>query len=145
MRSIARHTVAFGRVFTLVFLLASSGFTTIVHIGAMEASACCDPSGASDHNACPNKQLPLPVAGMSVHNRDGCHRNRDPVVGAFGVVQALVEKDSKAQNVDILTLLTSAFVPPAPGNTSSRFNYSYSVSVSLPSVEKCILNATLVI
>ena len=109
----------------------------------MEACECIDTSGASDHNACPNEQVPLPVAGMSIHKVDDCHINT--VVGGYTVVQALVEKDSKAQNAEVFSLLTSAFVSPAPSNTSSWFNYSYFESVSPPSVEKYVLNATLLI
>ena len=90
MRSIARDTIAFGRVFTLVFLLASSGFTTILHICTMEASECCDTSSVSDHDACPNKPA-LPVTGPSIQNVDDCHINA--VVGGLAVDQALVEKD----------------------------------------------------
>jgi hypothetical protein len=143
MRSIAGHTIAFGRVFTLVFLLASSGFTAILHICAMEASECSDTCGASDHDACPNTQLPLPVAGISIHNVDDCHTNA--VVDGFAVVQALVEKDSSAQKVEVFYLLTSTFVSPTPSNTSSWFNYSYLERVSPPSVEKYVLNSTLLI
>ncbi len=142
MRSIARHTIAFGRIFTLVFLLASSGFTTIVHICAMEASECCDTSGTSDHNACPNEQALAPVAGMSIQNVDDCHNE---VVGGSAVVQALVEKDAPEQNVEVLSVVISTFVAPASNNTSSWFKYSYSESVSPPSVEKYVLNETFLI
>lgn len=126
-----------------MFLVATSGFTAILHICAMEASEYCDTSGASDHDACTNEQLPLPVADTSIHNVDYCHINA--VVGGFAIVQALVEKDSKTKNVEVLSLHTSTFVSPAPGYTPSCFNYSYSESVSPPSVEKYVLNATFLI
>ena len=109
----------------------------------MEACECCDISGARDDDACPNKQVPSPVAGMSIHNVDDCHINA--VDGGFTVVQALVEKDIEAQNVELFSLLTSTFVSPAPSNTSSWFTYSYLESVSPPSVEKCVLNETFLI
>jgi flavoprotein len=121
--SIARHTIAFGRVFTFAFLFVSSGFTIISHICSTETCECCDTSGACDEDACANKQLPLPVACMSIHNVDDCHINA--VDGGFAVVQALVEKDIETQNVEVLSFLTSTFVLPAPSNTSSLFNYSY--------------------
>jgi hypothetical protein len=143
MISIARHTITFGRVFTLVFLFASSGYTVILHICAMGACECSDTPDASDDDACTNKQLPLPVAGMSIHNVDNCHKNA--VVDGSDIVQALVEKDSKTQYVKVLSLLTSTFVSPALSNTSSWFTYSYLERVSPPSVEKYVLNATLLI
>jgi len=49
------------------------------------------------------------------------------------------------QNVEVLPLLTSPFVSPASGNTSSWFSYSFLESVSPPSVEKFVLNETFLI
>lgn len=145
MRSIARNTIAFGRVFTFAFLFASSGFTTILHFCAMEACECecCDTSDARDHDACSNKQVPASVANVSIHNIDNCNINA--VVGGLAVFQALVEKGFNAQNVKVLSLLTFKFISPAPSNTSSWFTYSYIESVSPPSVEKYILNETFLI
>lgn len=143
MRFIARHTIAFGRVLTLVFLFVSSSFITVLHFCAKKASECCDTSGVSDHNAGTNKQLPLLVAGLSVHNVIDCYRNA--VVSYFSVFRALVEIDSEKQNVEVRSLLTSTFDSSEPSNTLSWSNYSYSDSVSLPSVEKYVLNATLLI
>ncbi len=79
---------------------------------------------------------------MSIQNVDDCH---NAVVGGVAVDQALVERDSKVQNVEVLSLLSPTFVSPAPSNTSSWFNYSYSESVSPPSVEKYVLNVTFLI
>jgi hypothetical protein len=143
MRSIARHTIGFRRVFTLVFLLASSSFATILNICAMETCECCDTSGTRDDDAYPNKQVPAPIAGMSIHDVNDCHINA--VDGDFAVVQALVEKDIEAQNVEVLSLLTSTFVSSASSNTSSWFTYSYLESVSPSSVEKYVLNETFLI
>jgi hypothetical protein len=143
MNSVARHTIAFGRVFTLIFLLVSSGFTTVLHICAKKASECRETSGASNQDAYPNKQLSPRVTGMSVHNVDHCDRNA--VVGGFYVFRTLLEKDSKAQIVEVRSLLPLTFDSPTPSTILSWFNYSYSESVSPPSVEKYVLNATLLI
>ena len=125
MKFIVRHSIAFGRVITLVFLLASARFTTILHI-------------------CLKKSVKaLPVAGMSIYNVDGCHST--VVFSNLRVVMAFVEKDSKVQNVEVLPLLSSPFVSPALGNTSSLFSYSFFESVSPPSVEKYVLNETFLI
>jgi hypothetical protein len=125
MKSIVRHSIAFGRVLTLVFLLASSRFTTILFMCVREADKA------------------LPEAGMSIYNVDGCHST--VVFSGLRIVMAFVEKDSKVQNVEVLPLLTSPFVSPAPGNTSSWFSYSFFESVSPPSVEKYVLNETFLI
>jgi len=85
----------------------------------------------------------LPEAGMSIYNVDGCHST--VVFSGLRIVMAFVEKDSKVQNVEVLPLLTSPFVSPAPGNTSSWFSYSFFESVSPPSVEKYVLNETFLI
>ena len=125
MKSIARHSIAFGRVLTLVFLLASSRFTTILFMCVREAEKA------------------LPVAGMSIYNVDGCHST--VVFSGLRVVMALVEKDSKEQNVEVYSLPISPFVSLPLGNASSCFNYFYSESVSPLSVEKYVLNETFLI
>ena len=143
MRFIARHTIVFGRAFTLVFLLACSGFATILHIYAGEEAKRCDTSRASDQAASPNRQLPLPVARMFVHSVGDC--NKKTIVRGIAVFQAMEEKDSKAQNVKALSLLTSAFVLPALTNVSNCSKCPCSYSIFPSSVEKIILNATLLI
>jgi hypothetical protein len=80
---------------------------------------------------------------MSIHNIDDC--DMYVVVGGFTIVQALVENDRNAQNVEVPSLLAPTFVSPQPSNTSSWITCSYSESVSPPSVEKYVLNATLLI
>jgi hypothetical protein len=125
MKSIARQSIPFGRVLTLVFLLASARFTSILHICMKK----------------PDKALP--VAGMSIYKGDACHSTI--VFSGLRVVMAFVEKDSKVQNVEVLPLLTSPFVSPAPGNTSTWFSYFFFESVSPPSVDKYVLNATFLI
>ena len=143
MKSIARYTIAFTRVFTLVLVLASSGFTTILHFCAMEAFECCDTSGSSIYKTCHNRQVSAPVAGMSIQNVNDC---RNAVVGGLAVVEAMVEKNSRVQNLEIHSVLTFTVVSPAPSNTSSCcFRYSYNESVSPPSVEKYVLNESLLI
>jgi hypothetical protein len=143
MRSIARHTIAFGRAFTLVFLLACSGFATILHIYASEESKRCDASSASDQAACPNRQLPLPVARMFVHNVGDCQKKT--IVVSIAVFQALEEKDSKAKNAKALSLLSFTSILPPPCNILYCSNCYCTKSISPSSVEKFILNATLLI
>jgi hypothetical protein len=126
-----------------VFLVASSSFTTILKICAMETCECCDTSGARDDDGCPNKQVPAPVARMSIHDVNDCHRN--VVVGDFAAVQLLVEKDIEVQNVQVLSFPACTFVSPATGYTSSWFNCSHSERVPPPSVEKYVLNETFLI
>ncbi len=143
MRYIAGNTLIFTRAFTLIFLLVVSGLIGVFHICAERALECRDPSSATSQNACPNKQPLLHMAGMSVHNMEICKRNT--VVGGFHVFRALLEKDCKAQIVEVRSLPIFTFDSPEPINSISWFNYSYSESVSLPSVEKYVLNATLLI
>jgi hypothetical protein len=125
MKSIERHSIAFGRVLTLVFFLVSARFTSILYMCVRKADKA------------------LPVAGMSIYNVDGCHSTI--VFSGLRVVMALVEKNSKVQNVEVRSLSISPFVSPPLGNTSSGFNYTYSESVSPLSVEKYVLNETFLI
>jgi hypothetical protein len=85
----------------------------------------------------------LPVTGMSIYKGDACHST--VVFSGLRVVMAFVEKDSKVQNVQILSLPILPFVSPPLGNISSCFNYTYSESVSPLSVEKYVLNETFLI
>ncbi|MBI5473565.1 MAG: hypothetical protein HY961_14595 [Ignavibacteriae bacterium] len=126
-----------------LFLLASSGFTMIVHICTMEAAECCDTSGASDHHGCPNEPQSEPITGVSFKNLDDCHINA--IVGGLAAIQTLLEKNDKTQNVAVLAVLASSFVSPEPVNTTSWFSYSFTESVSPPSVEKYVLNETFLI
>ncbi len=80
---------------------------------------------------------------MFVHNVGDCQKKT--IVVGIAVYQALEEKDSRAQNVKVLSLLTSTFVLPAPGNISYCSTYSCPNSISPSSVEKFILNATLLL
>lgn len=109
----------------------------------MQATECCDTSGASDHDACPGEPLAQPTPGVSIKNLDECHVNS--VVGGLVAIQALLEKNGKAQNVAILAVLPSTFVSLAPDANTSSFNYSYSERVSPRSVEKYVLNETFLI
>ena len=108
-----------------MFLIVSAHFTPILHLCVREANKA------------------LPEAGMSIYSVDSCHSR--VIVGGLKVVLALVEGSSKVEKVEVLSLLTSTFVSPAPDNTSSCFNYSYSERVSPVSVEKYVLNETFLI
>lgn len=143
MKLLTKNIVFMGRVVATLFFMASSGFTTILHICTMEASECCNTSGASDYHGCPNPQRSSPVSGVVVQNANDCHINA--VAGGLVAIQALLEKDSKAQNVNTLTLLISTFVSLAPSTNTSSFTYSYAESVSPSSVEKYVLNETFLI
>ncbi len=143
MKLFTKNIVFMGRVVAFLFFVASSGFTTLLHICTMEASECCDTSGASDHAACPNPEKSSPVAGTAIKNADDCHINA--VAGGLSAIQALLEKDGKTQKVVVLSVLASTFVSLAPINNTSSFTYSYSEGVSPPSVEKYVLNETFLI
>lgn len=143
MKLFNKHILFVGRVVAILFFIASSGFTTILHICTMEASECCDPSGASDHHACPDEESSSPVAGASITGVNDCHINA--VVGGLSAIQALLEKDSKVQNISVLALLVPTFVSFASSINTSSFTYSYSETVSPPSVEKYVLNETFLI
>jgi hypothetical protein len=137
MRSIARHTITFGRALTIVFFLASSSFAGILHICVIDAS------DASNHNACPSKQQPMIVAAICIQNIHVCHKHAVP--GGFNLFQAVEKKDIKSQNVKAVAFLSSAFDPPSAGHTAAWFNRSYYECAFPRSVELYMLNATLLI
>jgi hypothetical protein len=132
-----------GRIIALLLFIASSGFTTIVHACAMEATQCCDTSRARDHKACENP-FPL-VAGPSVQREFDCHTNT--VAGGLAGVQGLIEKDGKPLNnrLEVLSAVVSQYISFASSGTASWLSTSYCTSVSPPSVEKYVLNASFLI
>lgn len=144
MKPFTKNIVSIGRIVAFLFFVTSSGFTTMLHICSMQASECCDPSGASDHHACPNEEeKPAPVAGESIQGVDDCHVNT--VVGGLSAIQALLEKDSKVQNDSNHAPLVSTFVSLVPSTSTSVVSYSSTENVTPPSVEKYVLNETFLI
>jgi hypothetical protein len=143
MRSITNHTMAFGRAFTLVFFLASSGFGAVVHICVIDASECYDTSDSSHHDACPIKQRPLDVAAICIHHIHGCHKSA--IVAGSNLFQSLEERDTKPQKVKVLAQLSSASVSPSSEHAGTRSTRCLSESASPRSVELYQLNATLLI
>jgi hypothetical protein len=143
MRSITSHTMAFGRAFTLVFFLASSGFGAVLHICLINASECYDASDSSNHDSCPMKQRPVDVAAVCIHHIHGCHKSA--IVAGSNLFQSLKERDTKAQKVKVLAQPYSASVLPSPAHAGTRSNRCLSESASPRSVELYKLNATLLI
>jgi len=141
MRSLARHTLAFGRVFALVFLLASVGNANGLRIRGAEPPERCYTFGVSDPGADGDGQLPLSRAVISLHN-GSLHIAVGRLVPLF---QTLVEKNGTHQFIEVHPLFTSTSVSPALRYIGCWFNLSYRKSLSPSSVKKHILNATFLI
>jgi hypothetical protein len=135
--------MAFGRAFTLVFFLASSGFGAFLHICVFNAAECYDTSDSSNHDACPMKHRLLDVAANCIHHIHGCHKSA--IAAGSNLFQSLEERDTKAQKTKVLAQLFSASVSPSPEHAVTRANRCLSEIASPRSVELYQLNATLLI
>jgi hypothetical protein len=144
MRSIAGHTIAFGRVFTLVFILASASTGCVLHRSANETLKSPDIFCVSDRDVGRNKQLSEPAPGVFVLDVDNCH-DRSVVGGFVPLFQAFIEKSAKVENVEAQHLFISAVLSPAQSNTSLSLTRSYSKSIHPRSVEIYLFNAILLI
>jgi hypothetical protein len=143
MQIINRNIILVGRIVAFLFFLASSGFTSVLHICAMEASGCCDVSPAGGEKPCEN---PLPQStGHVTQIGSSCLANI--VAGGLVGVQGTTEKDSRAQVSKPIALIGSLAprMLHLPSISVSRHHSSHNPACSPPSVETYIMNTSFLI
>jgi len=142
MKRILQYSTSLHVVVLFVFLLASSGFTTILHECRVQPQmACCAVPDRMNEDEC--DQNSAPKAGPSFESDQACHTNS--IIGGLAVKQAIVEKDkiSKVQRTATLVVSLSSETSYSPFS-SRRFD-SRTEAVFLPSVGKHILNSSFLI
>ncbi|MEX2117936.1 MAG: hypothetical protein WEB37_13730 [Bacteroidota bacterium] len=144
MKFSPRHSTVTNLVVLLGFLLASSGFTTILHECRLEQQmSCCAPPPEAHDEIC-GVEIGSNVA-VVIESDVLCHTTI--VVGGVTTGPALLEKTGKTESKRTGELpLTSVHVSFPPHNTnriSSLFSPSELVFPS--SVEKYVLNASFLI
>jgi hypothetical protein len=139
MSFFARHKRLAGGIAAALFLLANSGFTTVVHYCTMKTSssaACCLPSDDANNS-------PMGKTGHSTEMainapKSECHTTS--VVGGLSDRLAIAEKANSphlAKTNSVLIPLSFQFAH-TPGAYPSRICI-YLLDATPPSVEKCIL------
>lgn len=96
--------------------------------------------GMASKKACDDS--PKPLSGPTFKSEFVCHTNT--IVGGLTTKAGLLEK-APVHNDHV-----NAFIVPAEdaliaATTTSYSSFSYAISISPPSVEKCVLNATFLI
>jgi hypothetical protein len=143
MKPFTKHILLLKRLVLIVTIAASSGFTTVVHYCTMDVMDCCDPSPSADHRNC---DLPgVPETGESVKAQFTCHTNT--LVGGVSVKPAVLVKEHKSEpsRIVLATVTASLYNCLSHTSSSSHTLFSPAETPSPPSVEKYVLNASLLI
>lgn len=150
MKRFLQHIIVIGRLLIVLFVLANSGFTAVLHQCAMggDQSAqsqpveCCSIPSENSRSAC---EVPQATPSSSIVSQFTCHTNT--VVGGLVGTSALLEKQSKTQPSKLGewsgNLAQQTVFKPII-NHSFTLAY-FAVDISPPSVEKCVLNSSFLI
>lgn len=139
----SKYTLFVGRALALATFLASSGFTTIVHNCTMGIPVCCEAPREINHKDC-SERVPANKE-LAVRSNAACHTTT--VAGGVTTNPAVLEKDAKSdvKKLQIAqSIITTSILRLDQLHTPLNF-FSNDTSVFLPSVEKYILNASLLI
>ncbi len=146
MRFFSQHTIIAGRILAVLFVLANSGFTTVLRQCMMKSDAtmeCCsipEKSDAASHDAVQKN-----ANSSSIVSQVSCQTIT--IVGGIASTNALLQRvssshDSKAnaccnhlQHSTLFKISTTDF---------GILSY-FSATISPPSVEKCVLNSSFLI
>jgi len=142
MKRILQYSTSLHVVVLFVFLLASSGFTTILHeCRVQQQMACCAVPDRMNEDKC--DQNIAPKSGPSFESDQSCHTNS--IIGGLAVKQAIVDKDknSKLHRAATVVLSVSSDISFSPFS-ATRFD-SRTGALFLPPVGKHILNSSLLI
>lgn len=131
------------RTLVVVTFLASSGLATVLHSCTMVAASCCEAPGEMNHKDC-DKSLPA-NSNPSVQSNAVCHTNT--VVGGVTTNPAVLDKDGKSELKNLLSFVFAfTYSVEASFQINTAINRGITApSVFLPSVEKYVLNASLLI
>lgn len=143
MRLFTKHLALIARLVLVFTFGASSGLTTVVHICCMSKLDCCEQSPCEGHVTC---DLPgVPLSGPTIRSDFACHLNA--IVGGITIKSGEVEKDKKSELSRIVIGTITPSLSRCFGNTSGSSESLFSLAAPPvpPSVEKCVLNASLLI
>ena len=146
MRFFSQHTIIAGRILAVLFVLANSGFTTVLRQCTMKSDAlmeCCSIPEKSDA-AC-SDAVQKNATSLRIVSQFSCRTIT--LVGGIASTNALLDRESSNQNnkanacsnhLQQLPLFTICTTHP-------EILSQFSETISLPSVEKCLLNSTFLI
>jgi hypothetical protein len=151
MNFFPQRTIIAGRILAVLFVLANSGFTAVLHQCAMESKQaapsdqsmeCCDTPDRDNDAACEVSQGPS-SAPHGIHFT--CHTST--IVGGMPSTSALLSEQSKTQ-LSKFGEWSANFPQHAVSrpiiNRSFTLDY-FAINATPPSVEKCVLNSSFLI
>ena len=146
MKFFSQHTIIAGRVLAVLFVVANSGFTTVLRQCTMKSDApieCCNVPGRSDPSS--SDGIQKNASSPSIVNQFSCHTTT--IVGGIASTSALLQKEFSKQIANGSDL--SAQLQPRATFTSAfdliTNSARFAATLSPPSVEKCILNSSFLI
>ncbi len=146
MKSFSQHTIIAGRILAVLFVIANSGFTTVLRQCTMKSDGpmeCCSVPEKSD--AASRDAIQKNANSLSIVSQFSCHTTT--LVGGIANTLALLQKDSAKQNARENELCAQLQLRTAITSTldHSTNPAHFAVILSPPSVEKCILNSSFLI
>lgn len=135
MNYLITHRKVVESLITMLFFIASSGFTVVLHSCLMEETTCCPQASTGTTSAS------VPV---SVEQSACCSTN---IVGGLNTNPALIDKLQKTEQQKV-GFAASAIIIASPNINAVATPNQLTSRVSLfasPSVEKYILNASFLI
>jgi hypothetical protein len=146
MKFFSKHTIIAGRILAILFVLANSGFTTVLRQCTMKSDApmeCCNIPEKSD--AASRDAVQKNANSPSIVSQFSCHTTT--LVGGIASTSALLQKESARQNAK-----ANEFCAQHQQSTTSTSDVDHSTNpahfaatLSPPSVEKCVLNSSFLI
>ena len=143
MKLVSKHMALLARLVLVVIIAASSGLTAVVHLCCMSKMDCCDHSLCAGHDDC---DLPgVPASGPSFRADGTC--GTSTIVGGLTIKSGEAGKNENSE----FTRIVIASITPALdrwfGDSigSSQSLFSLAAPPHPPSVEKCVLFASLLI
>lgn len=129
--------------FALLIFSASSGVTTLVHTCAVAKMDCCAPMSSSKQDSCDASASP--ISGILLKADITCHTNT--LVGGVAIKLALVEKEhqSRQNTTPVACIDPSSLGFSSTNQNPSQYQFALAVPHSPPSVEKYVLNGSLLI
>ncbi len=151
MQFFNRHIVIFGRLFLVVFVLATSGFSIAVShctMGSSDAGACTmtGMEQESSGDVCHDDGIPQTAKGTVAASNAPCMVTT--VAGGLQTEPTTFEKESLSRHlakIDLMPLALPALANAQILEKSFTLFSSAGSNVSPPSVEKYVLNATFLI
>lgn len=143
MKLVSKYIVILTRVVIVVTIAASSGLATVIHRCTMTDMDCCSGSSCEDNDTC---SLPgVPLSGPAISSDFACQ-----VVSFVGGAtiksgESVQDKNSRLTRIMMgtVTLLPNLWYGETTGSSQTLF--SLAALPLPPSVEKCVLYASLLI